>query len=98
MTYIINRDTPIGLLTVNQFMEFMNSEIKKDVIPTKSESSKRLVYGLRGIRILFNVSHATAQRYKDTIIKEAVYQSGRKIVVDAEMAMELFNQKQGGKK
>ena len=55
------------------------------------EPGKRYVYGLRGIQELFNVSHLTAQRYKDGIIKDAVYQSGRKIVVDADKAIELFN-------
>jgi len=53
------------------------------------------VYGLNGIKKLFNVSHATAQRYKDTIIKDAVRQNGRKIVVDVEKAMILFNEKIG---
>ncbi len=55
----------------------------------------RYVYGLRGIRELFGVSHATAQKLKDGILKPAVRQYGRKIVVDADMAMELFNNKNG---
>jgi predicted site-specific integrase-resolvase len=50
---------------------------------------------LRGIRNLFSVSHATAQRYKDGIIKDAVSQNGRKIIVDREKALELFQQKSG---
>ena len=58
---------------------------------TTPEPGKRYVYGLKGIQELFNVSHGTAQRYKDGIIKDAVFQSGRKIVVDADKAMELFN-------
>lgn len=90
MTYIINKETPIALLTVGQLMELLNSERKAETV-TISETSKRLVYGLHGIRNLFNVSHATAQRYKDTIIKDAVSQNGRKIVVDADKALELFN-------
>ena len=32
----------------------------------------------------------TAQRYKNGIIKDAVTQYGRKIVVDADKALELF--------
>ena len=52
---------------------------------------KRYLHGLKGIQELFNVSHVTAQRYKDGILKDAVYQSGRKIVVDADKAIELFN-------
>ena len=54
-------------------------------------SGKRYVYGLKGIQELFNVCHATAQKYKDGILKDAVSQSGRKIVVDVDKALELFN-------
>ena len=46
----------------------------------------------QGIRDIFGCSHATAQRYKDTIIRDAVIQNGRKIVVDVELALQLFNQ------
>ena len=92
MTYIINKETPIAMLTVGQLMELLNSEKKQETV-SKPESSKRLVYGLHGIRNLFNVSHATAFRYKETIIKDAVSQQGRKIVVDVDKALELFNAK-----
>ena len=64
----------------------------KESVPS---SGKRYVYGLKGIQELFNVSHGTAQKYKDGIIKDAVFQSGRKIVVDADKAMELFNSSYG---
>lgn len=95
MTYIINKETPIAMLTVGQLMELLNSEKKQETV-SKPESSKRLVYGLHGIRNLFNVSHATAFRYKETIIKDAVSQQGRKIVVDVDKALELFNAKTKG--
>lgn len=54
---------------------------------------KHYVYGLRGIQTLLNCSHTQAQRYKDTVLKDAVMQNGRKIVVDADKALELFNNK-----
>ena len=47
-----------------------------------------MVYG--GIREEFKVSHATAQKYKDGILKNAVMQNGRKIILDVEKARELF--------
>src|ERR1035437_9659110 len=92
MTYIIDKETPIAMLTVGQLIELLNED-RKQVTVSKPESSKRLVYGLHGIRNLFNVSHATAFRYKETIIKDAVSQNGRKIVVDVDKALELFNAK-----
>ena len=96
MTKILDINTPIALLTVGQLIELLNTEKKPETV-TISENSKRLVYGLRGIKNLFNVSHATAQRYKDTIIKDAVSQNGRKIIVDVDKALELFNAKIGGR-
>jgi hypothetical protein len=92
MTTIINHNTPIALLTVGQLMELLNED-RKQITVSVPETSKRLVYGLHGIKTLFNGSHATAQRYKDTIIKDAVSQNGRKIVVDVDKALELFNSK-----
>ena len=95
MTAIINDSTPIALLTVGQMKELFFSDRQPEPVVLSNE--KRLVYGLRGIRNLFSVSHATAYRYKETIIKDAVSQQGRKIVVDVDKALELFNQKSGGK-
>ncbi len=87
----IESKTPLAMLTVGQFMELVNNS--KEQPKEQAEPAKKYVYGLKGIRELFNVSHATAQRYKDTIIKDAVKQCGRKIIVDAEHAIELFNHK-----
>ncbi len=86
----VTEQTPLSFLTVGQFMELLNTGKQNEPVRIQ-ESEKRYIYGLRGIRQLFNVSHATAQRYKDTIIKDAVLQQGRKIIIDADKAMELFN-------
>jgi hypothetical protein len=88
----ITNETPIAFLTVGQLLELLNSD-KSNETQTIPEKSKQLVYGLHGIRNLFGVSHATAQRYKDTIINEAVIQNGRKIIVDVDKALELFKNK-----
>lgn len=83
-----NDSTPIVLLTVGQLKELLSWSRQPEAVVKPSE--KRLVYGLAGIRALFKVSHATAFRYKQTIIKDAVSQQGRKIIVDADKALELF--------
>lgn len=85
---IISKDTPIALLTVGQLQRIFGIEERMQTL--EIERPKQYVYGLAGIRKLFNVSHATAQRYKDTIIKDAVMQNGRKIIVDVDKAMDLF--------
>lgn len=94
----ITKDTPIAMLTVGQLQEILG--ISPDRTPEKvtEDKPKKYVYGLAGIRKLFNISHSTAQRYKDTIIADAVSQQGKIIVTDVDKAMELFNKKKGGRK
>lgn len=90
----IQSDTPLMMLTVSQFQALVAS-----CFPDKPESNqsenifKRYVYGLKGISELFNCSHTTAQYLKDNVITEAVSQNGRKIIVDADLAVKLFQTK-----
>lgn len=96
MTDFDNR--PLYALSVEEFTQLLDSRIQvaianAEIANTRQRTPGRLVYGLRDIRELFGVSHKTAQAYKDGIIKEAVRQNGRKIVVDADYALELFNQR-----
>lgn len=85
----ITKDTPIAILTVGQLQEVLGLSPERRS-QQASDKPKEYVFGLDGICRLFNVSRQTAQRYKDTIIADAVIQQGRKIMVDAEKAMELF--------
>ena len=80
----------IVTMTVGDLRELIKEEmsaIKKEEEPTTGT----LVYGLRAISDLFHVSHKTAQKYKDTFLKAAVKQNGRKIVTNADYALRLFN-------
>ena len=90
---------PLYSLTVEQFLqlldEHLSSAAARNSKSDDSQASHRHVYGLRGIETLFGVSHKTAQMYKDTFLAPAVKQNGRKIVVDADLALELFNQHKG---
>lgn len=91
---LISNDTPVAMLTVGQLREALGiqSVDTESVMSAEKGKPKQYVYGLAGIRKLFNVSHPTAQKYKDGILRDAVSQRGRVIVVDVEKAMELFNQ------
>ena len=93
---------PLYALAIEEFIQLLderiNAAITNGAEPTPAaKPTGRLVYGLKGIRDLFGVSHLTAQRYKDGIIKEAVRQHGRKIVVDADLALKLFDQRRTDK-
>lgn len=89
----LNDNTPIAMLTVRQLKEVLKLNSNKEEITLIDHTQKKFVYGLKGIRELFQVSHATAQKYKDTVIKDAIIQHGRKIIVDADKALELFSKK-----
>lgn len=92
----VTKETPIAMLTVGQLQEILGLSEKHLIKPTTEVMNERkYVYGLAGIRRLFNVSHVTAYRYKETIIADACFQQGRKIVVDVDKAMELFKNQSG---
>lgn len=88
----VTRETPLFQLTAGQLADFLKalcSGASNETEPGAQEPH-HFVYGLKGIMDLFNVSNVTAQRYKNGIIKDAVKQYGRKIVIDADKALELF--------
>lgn len=95
----IDDTTPIAALTVGNLIQLITDlvrEQKADAIPPVTQTGKRYVYGLKGIQDLFGVCHLTAQRYKDGFLAPACMQNGRKIVVDVDLAIELFNTYQNG--
>ena len=90
--------TSLSSLTIREFFELLDQHLKNADNSSRQQpdfpaSHGRLVYGIKGIEDLFHVSHRTAQYYKDNIIGEAVKQNGRKIVVDADLALKLFNER-----
>lgn len=90
---IIENTTPIAALTVGDLKELLrelNANPGTTAPRPAASDHKRYVYGLKGIQSLFHCSHLTAQRYKDTFLKPACMQQGRKIVIDVEQAVELF--------
>lgn len=88
----MEKNVPIVTLNVGQFEDLIEQILDRvDIRLSPVSNNKEYVYGLLGIRDLFGVSHVTAQRYKDTILQGAVKQCGRKIIVDKQKAIELFD-------
>jgi hypothetical protein len=57
------------------------------------------VYGINGLADLFGCGRATASRIKASgRINEAITQLGRKIIIDAELAMQLVGAKTNGRR
>jgi hypothetical protein len=89
---MIDRDRPIWQLTVGELLDILQSE--RPVQKLEKTPEKRIVYGLKGIAEIFGCSTSTAQRIKNSgKIKKAITQVGRKIVVDADLALRLFREK-----
>lgn len=92
--------TPIAMLTVGQLKEVLGQcgGNHTSVVDT-TKGDKRYVYGITGIARLFNCSIPTASRIKASgKISSAIKQIGRKIVVDADYALELAGSKNGGRR
>ncbi len=103
-TQEITPETPLVQMTAGQLAEYLASRAAAPAqaapaaagsMTAPAAQPRRYVYGIKGIMQLFGVSNVTAQRYKRGIIREAVSQNGRIIVVDADLALQLFNERRG---
>lgn len=87
-------------MTGEEFLFLQQSSERKEEQPTVvNTTSKKHVYGIAGIARLFGCSIPTANRIKQSgKIDKAITQIGRKIIVDADLALELAGRKTGGRK
>jgi hypothetical protein len=94
------KEKPIWQMTGEEFLFLQQNSEQKQVQPvTLSETQKKYVYGIGGIARLFGCSIPTANRIKQSgKIDKAITQIGRKIIVEAELALELAGRKTGGRK
>lgn len=88
---------PLGALTVQELLDILAPLISRQqpTQPVSSEQTngnKRYVYGLAGLARLLGCSIVTANRIKKNgVINKAISQVGRKIIIDADLALELLN-------
>ena len=90
-------------MTGEEFLAIIRNQKTETPAPVHSDRdvnpTKHYVYGLAGIARLFGCSIPTANRIKKSgVIDKAITQCGRKIIVDAELALSLLsNRKEGCK-
>ncbi len=92
---------PVWQMTGEELMFLQNHNARPDEAPPQPivDISKKYVYGLPRIARLFGCSIPTACRIKRSgKIDRAVTQIGRKIIVDADLALELAGKKVGGRR
>ncbi len=98
------KQKPLWQMTGEEFLYLQENGTEKTANPSTSTiahdgTEKRYVYGIAGIAKLFGCSMPTAHRIKKSgKIDRAITQIGRKIIVDAELALELAGHKKGGRK
>ena len=93
---------PVWQMTGEEFI-FLNrhalQESETKPAQPAADKDKKYVYGIGGIARLFGCSIPTANRIKKSGRKDrAITQIGRKIIVDADMALELAGRKSGGRR
>lgn len=94
------KDKPLWQMTGEELLHLLQSEGVKERTETPViDASKKYVYGIAGIARLFGCSMPTANRIKQSgKIDRAITQIGRKIIVDADLALELAGRKTGGRR
>ena len=93
------RKKPLWQMTGEEFLRLYQNEGHQEAQPAAHHPAKKHVYGILGISQLFGCSLPTAHRIKKSgKIDRAITQIGRKIIVDADLALELAGKKTGGRK
>ena len=96
------KQKPLWQMTGDDLLSLMRHEWEEETAAEESLAAKQAehrhyVYGIRGIAELFHCSLPTANRIKKSgRIDKAITQVGRKIVIDAELALELAGRKKFG--
>ena len=92
---------PVWQMTGEEFILLNRHALQENEVRTvqpAADKEKKYVYGIGGIARLFGCSIPTANRIKKSgRINRAITQIGRKIIVDADMALELAGRKSGGR-
>lgn len=92
-------DKPLWQLNGHEFVVLLENSLNKLEGLCNQGSKKRYVYGLDGLKDLLGVSKSSAERIKKSgALDLAIYQNNRTIVIDADMALELFAKKKAEKK
>ena len=94
------KQKPLWQMTGEDLLSLLQSDgAMEQALTPIVDTPKKHVYGIAGIARLFGCSMPTANRIKQSgKIDKAITQIGRKIIVDAELALELAGRKNGGRR
>ena len=83
----------IATMTAAQLKDYLFGEAgAKSETNTKADAGKekRYLYSVRELASFLRVSYTTAWKLKSTVLKSAVYQQGRTILIDADEVVKLM--------
>ena len=81
---------PLWQMTVGEFISLLKETGGEPKVNSEEKPAKHYVYGIRGLAKVFACSIPTAQRIKKSgKINGAITQIGRKIIIDADLAVQL---------
>ena len=87
---------PIAMMTGEELCFLITKSVESTEAAIPQVASKGNYYGIEGIARVFGCSVPTANRIKKSgIIDKAITQIGRKIVVDADLALSLAKESGG---
>ena len=88
-------DKPLISCSLKEFLDGFGEKFAQLVSDIEDVPEKRrLVYGLAGLSQLLGCSISTAARIKKSgVLAPAIHQTGKIIVVDADLALELMRMK-----
>ena len=77
-------------ITVGELAEFIRDTVAGSTTPIIKDE-REYAYGIAGIMEIFNCKSSKANQIKQSgVIDDAITQSGRKIVIDKGLALELM--------
>lgn len=94
----MNADKALLTCTLGEFLDAASERFALMVgdHPDEFGAKRNLVYGLAGLSKLLGCSTATAARIKKSgVLAPAIHQTGKIIVVDADLALDLMKIKRG---
>ena len=89
---------PIAMMTGEELAFLIGNSMEARANEATPIVQKRTYYGIEGIAQVFGCSVPTANRIKRSgIIDAAITQIGRKIIVDADLALQLVKESENNK-
>lgn len=91
----IDRNSFLFQLTVHEFLELLSSlkeEQESNLSLDAASGTTEYVYGISGLARVLGCSKSHAGKLKNSgIFNDAIIQNGRKIIIDKEKVIRLFN-------